>query len=378
MDNTEKAILVLADGSIFRGNSIGALGETVGEVVFNTSITGYQEIITDPSYAKQIIIFTHPHIGNTGINSLDWEAGSIHTAGIIVRDNSTVCSSWRSEISFNDFLVKNNIIGISNIDTRALTNLLRDKGAQNGCIMTGDINEEKALKLAKDFSGLNGKDLAKEVCTKEKYIYNDEKEWDLTTNNYLQNSNYKYNIIVYDFGVKLNILRKFAQRNAKLTVVPAKTTAKEVLALNPDAIFLSNGPGDPKACDYAIANIKDILNDCNTIPIFGICLGMQILALAAGAKTKKMKFGHHGANHPVSDIKTKKVYITSQNHGFVVDETTLPQNIEITHKSLFDKSLQGIKLNNYPAFGFQGHPEASPGPQDIDYLFDDFINLIQK
>ncbi len=376
MNNTKKAILALADGSIFKGESIGALGNTVGEVVFNTSMTGYQEIITDPSYAKQIITFTHPHIGNTGVNSLDWEAEEIHSSGVIIRDNSIICSSWRAENNFESFLTKNNIIGICNIDTRALTNILREKGAQNACIMSGNINEQEAVKLAKGFTGLDNLDLAKQVCCKKTYVYNNKQEWLLTDNNYPENKKFNKHIVVYDFGVKKNILRKFAQRNVKLTIVPAKTPLEEVLKLNPDGIFLSNGPGDPKACEYAVSTTKEILNLDKPIPVFGICLGMQVLALAANAKTKKMKFGHHGANHPVSDIKTKKVYITSQNHGFAVDEASLPNNLEVTHKSLFDNSLQGIKLTNYPAFGFQGHPEASPGPQDIDYLFDDFIDLI--
>jgi carbamoyl-phosphate synthase small subunit len=379
------AILALADGSIFKGVAIGASGYSVGEVVFNTAMTGYQEIITDPSYAKQIITLTYPHIGNTGTNAEDEEATEIWSAGLVIRDLPLVSSSFRSEQSLQTYLVSRNIIGIADIDTRRLTRILRDKGAQNGCIMAANsadetLDEAKALELAKGFTGLKGMDLAKEVCTQETYSWN-QGSWALSTDKstgecYQEyaDSDCQYHVVAYDFGVKRNILRMLVDRGCRLTVVPAKTSAAEVLAMKPDGIFLSNGPGDPEPCTYAIEAIKEILH--TNIPVFGICLGHQLLALASGASTVKMKFGHHGANHPVQNIDDGTVLITSQNHGFAVDEATLPANLKITHKSLFDGSLQGIHRTDKPAFSFQGHPEASPGPQDAAPLFDHFISLM--
>ena len=372
---TVPAILALEDGSIFRGIAIGADGHSVGEVVFNTAMTGYQEILTDPSYARQIVTLTYPHIGNTGVNSEDEEATEIWSAGLVIRDLAMTASSFRSEQSLSDYLKARNIVGIADIDTRRLTRILRDKGAQGGCLMAGDIDEAKALQLAKDFAGLKGMDLAKEVTTAESYEWR-EGSWQLGEGSRsMTDAELPHHVVAYDFGVKRNILRMLADRGCRLTVVPAKTPAAEVLAMKPDGVFLSNGPGDPEPCDYAIAAIKEIL--ATGLPVFGICLGHQLLALASGAKTVKMKFGHHGANHPVQDLATKVVHITSQNHGFAVDEDSLPGNLEVTHKSLFDGSLQGIRRTDIPAFGFQGHPEASPGPHDIAPLFNQFIDLIK-
>lgn len=361
LSTAEPATLALADGSLFQGISIGASGETVGEVVFNTAMTGYQEILTDPSYARQIITFTHPHIGNTGINLEDNESKKIFAVGLIIRELSPIASNWRMTESLPNFLKRQNIIAIANIDTRRLTHILRENGAQSGCIMTGKINADVAIKKARKFSGLDGKDLAITVSARKLYIFS-------------PTPTSTYNIVVLDFGVKTNILRLLHDRHCKVTVVPAKTSAEEILKLNPDAIVLSNGPGDPAACHYAIETTKKLI--AKKIPLFGICLGFQILALAFGVKTKKMKFGHHGANHPVQELKTKKVFITSQNHGFCVDEKTLPEELIITHISLFDKSLQGFKHKTLPVIAFQGHPEASPGPNDIVNLFDEFMNMV--
>jgi carbamoyl-phosphate synthase small subunit len=375
------ALLVLEDGSVFKGTAIGASGVSVGEVVFNTSMTGYQEILTDPSYAEQIVTLTYPHIGNTGINSEDCESNKIWAKGIIIRDLPLIVSNFRSEQSLSEYLEENNILGIADIDTRRLTRILRDKGAQNGCIIASNrlddipLDESTALANAKAFSGLKGLDLAKEVTCDESYQWTDG-SWVLGEGYQGALENPEFHVVAYDFGVKSNILRMLVDRGCKLTVVPAKTTADEVLALKPDGVFLSNGPGDPEPCDYAITAIKQLLD--SNIPIFGICLGHQLLALASGAKTVKMKFGHHGANHPVKDIKGDRVMITSQNHGFAVDESNLPDNIEVTHVSLFDKSLQGIHRTDKPAFSFQGHPEASPGPHDAAPLFDHFIELMQQ
>lgn len=372
---TKPAILALEDGSIFKGISIGADGDTTGEVVFNTAMTGYQEILTDPSYAKQIVTLTYPHIGNTGVNSEDVESDQIWSAGLVIRNLPLAASSWRSEKSLDAYLKENNIVAIADIDTRRLTRILREKGAQNGCILAGDnISEEQALEKAKAFPGLKGMDLAKEVTHKETFAWT-EAEWDLA-DGYSEAKDTQFHVVAYDFGVKRNILRMLASRGCKLTVVPAQTPANEVLAMKPDGVFLSNGPGDPEPCDYAIAAIKEILE--TKIPVFGICLGHQLLALASGAQTMKMKFGHHGANHPVQDLDTGVVMITSQNHGFAVDEDTLPANLEATHKSLFDGSLQGIRRTDTPAYSFQGHPEASPGPHDVAPLFDQFIDAMAK
>ncbi|QQD17717.1 glutamine-hydrolyzing carbamoyl-phosphate synthase small subunit [Spongiibacter nanhainus] len=371
---TVPAILALEDGSIFRGIAIGAEGSSVGEVVFNTAMTGYQEILTDPSYARQIVTLTYPHIGNTGTNSEDEEAAEIWSAGLVIRDLPLLASSFRNEQSLSDYLKARGVIGIADIDTRRLTRILRDKGAQNGCLMAGDIDEAKALELARDFAGLKGMDLAKEVTTQQAYRWS-EGSWELGQG-HRQNdpASLPHKVVAYDFGVKRNILRMLADRGCDLTVVPAQTPASEVLAMNPDGVFLSNGPGDPEPCDYAIAAIKEIVD--SGVPVFGICLGHQLLSLASGAQSMKMKFGHHGANHPVQDLTTKVVHITSQNHGFAVDEATLPETLTVTHKSLFDGSLQGVHRSDRPAFGFQGHPEASPGPHDIAPLFDHFIELI--
>ena len=374
MSSKLPAILVLADGTKFRGISIGVKGSVVGEVVFNTSMTGYQEILTDPSYSEQIITFTYPHIGNTGINDEDLESKKVFANGLIIRDLPIAYSNFRAITSLSDFLKKQKIVGISGIDTRALTQYLRANGAQSGCIMAGNINEKEAIKKAKSFRGISGMDLASVVSTSRKYT-NKEGEWKLGSG-YQNNSSFKYHVVAYDFGIKRNILRMLSSRGCKVTVVPAKLSAKEVLALKPDGVFLSNGPGDPEPCDYAIKNIKTILE--KKLPIFGICLGHQLLALASGAKTLKMKFGHHGANHPVQDKETGKVFITSQNHGFTVDISSIPHNLKVTHISLFDKTLQGISLIDTPAFSFQGHPEASPGPSEMDYLFDRFINMMIK
>jgi len=372
---TVPAILALEDGSIFRGIAIGAEGHSVGEVVFNTAMTGYQEILTDPSYARQIVTLTYPHIGNTGVNSEDEEAEHIWSAGLVIRDLPLLASSFRSEQSLSDYLKARNIIGIADIDTRRLTRILRDKGAQGGCLMAGDIDEAKALTMAKEFVGLKGMDLAKEVTTAKSYEWR-EGSWALGAGHKtFSDAELPYNVVAYDFGVKRNILRMLTDRGCRLMVVPAQTSAADVLAMKPDGVFLSNGPGDPEPCDYAIAAIKEIL--ATGVPVFGICLGHQLLGLASGAKTQKMKFGHHGANHPVQDLATKVVHITSQNHGFAVDESSLPANLVVSHKSLFDGSLQGIRRTDTPAFGFQGHPEASPGPHDIAPLFNQFIDLIK-
>ncbi|GLR70583.1 glutamine-hydrolyzing carbamoyl-phosphate synthase small subunit [Agaribacter marinus] len=376
------ALLVLADGSVFKGTSIGAQGSAVGEVVFNTSMTGYQEILTDPSYAEQIVTLTYPHIGNTGINEEDVESDNIWAKGLVIRDLPLIASNFRSQQSLSDYLNENKIVGIADIDTRRLTRILRDKGAQNGCITTFDNENEtldsaiaNALDKAKAFPGLKGMDLAKVVTCENTHDWSDG-VWALG-NGYEQNkSDVEFHVVAYDFGAKNNILRMLVDRGCKLTVVPAQTSAEEVLSLNPDGIFLSNGPGDPEPCEYAIAAIKVFLE--KKIPMFGICLGHQLLALATGAQTVKMKFGHHGANHPVKDLRKNVVMITSQNHGFAADESTLPDNVEVTHVSLFDKSLQGIELTDRPAFSFQGHPEASPGPHDAEGLFDHFIELIKQ
>jgi carbamoyl-phosphate synthase small subunit len=368
------ALLVLEDGSVFNGTAIGCLGHSVGEVVFNTSMTGYQEILTDPSYAEQIITLTYPHIGNTGINSEDVESNKIWAKGLIIRDLPLVASSFRSEQSLSDYLRVNNIVAIADIDTRRLTRILRDKGAQRGCIVTADtLTQEQALAAAKAFPGLKGMDLAKVVSRAEHTTWTDG-SWELGKGYATNQQNLPYHVVAYDFGAKNNILRMLVDRGCKLTLVPAQTSAEEVLALNPDGIFLSNGPGDPEPCTYAIEAIKVFLD--KSIPIFGICLGHQLLAIASGAKTQKMKFGHHGANHPVKDLARGVVMITSQNHGFAVDESSLPDNLNVTHVSLFDKSLQGIERKDKPAFSFQGHPEASPGPHDAAPLFDKFIEQI--
>jgi len=368
------AILALADGTKFRGTSIGVKGSVVGEVVFNTSMTGYQEILTDPSYTEQIITFTYPHIGNTGINLEDMESKKVCAKGLIIRDLPITYSSFRATMSLSNYLNEQKIVGISGIDTRALTQHLRVNGAQSGCIMAGAIDEVEAIKKAKSFKGIAGMDLASVVSTPKKYIFK-EGEWELGLG-YQKVSKFKYHVVAYDFGIKRNILRMLTSRGCKVTVVPAKLSAREVLALKPDGVFLSNGPGDPEPCDYAINNIKIIMK--KKLPLFGICLGHQLLALASGAKTSKMKFGHHGANHPVQDIKTGRVFITSQNHGFTVDSSSLPKVMKATHISLFDKTLQGISRIDVPAFGFQGHPEASPGPSEMDYLFDQFIKMMIK
>lgn len=368
------AILALEDGTIFRGVSIGADGSSTAEVVFNTSMTGYQEILTDPSYARQMVTLTYPHIGNTGVNAEDEESDQVWCSGLIIRDLPLLSSSWRQQETLDGYLKRKGVVGIADIDTRKLTRILREKGAQAGCIMAGDnINEEEAVAQAKAFPGLKGMDLAKEVTTDASYEWT-ESTWSLEAG-HTTPSEFPYHVVAYDYGVKTNILRMLVERGCRLTVVPAKTPASDVLALNPDGVFLSNGPGDPEPCDYAINAIKEILE--TEIPVFGICLGHQLLALASGAQTVKMKFGHHGANHPVQDIKAGGVMITSQNHGFAVDEATLPANLEATHKSLFDGSLQGIARTDKKAFSFQGHPEASPGPHDVAPLFDQFIENIK-
>ncbi|WP_285417851.1 glutamine-hydrolyzing carbamoyl-phosphate synthase small subunit [Pseudomonas sp. efr-133-TYG-5] len=375
---TKPAILALADGSIFRGEAIGADGQTVGEVVFNTAMTGYQEILTDPSYAQQIVTLTYPHIGNTGTTPEDAESDRVWSAGLVIRDLPLVASNWRNTMSLSDYLKANNVVAIAGIDTRRLTRILREKGAQNGCIMAGDnISEEAAIAAAQGFPGLKGMDLAKVVSTKEQYEWRST-VWDLKTDSHatIEASELPYHVVAYDYGVKLNILRMLVERGCRVTVVPAQTPAADVLALKPDGVFLSNGPGDPEPCDYAIKAIKDVLE--TDIPVFGICLGHQLLALASGAKTLKMGHGHHGANHPVQDLDTGVVMITSQNHGFAVDEATLPANVRAIHKSLFDGTLQGIERTDKSAFSFQGHPEASPGPNDVAPLFDRFINEMAK
>ncbi|GGI54453.1 carbamoyl-phosphate synthase small chain [Oxalicibacterium solurbis] len=374
-DQTVPAILALADGSIFKGFSIGASGHTIGEVVFNTSMTGYQEILTDPSYNSQIVTLTYPHIGNTGVNPEDVESKRIHAAGLIIKDLPILTSNFRSTQTLSDYLKSENVVGIAGIDTRKLTRILREKGAQNGAILAGaDATPEKALELAKSFGGLAGLDLAKVVSVKESYVWT-QTEWQLGQG-YGEQTAPKYHVVAFDYGVKFNILRMLAQRGCKVTVLPAQASAADALALNPDGIFLSNGPGDPEPCDYAITATKELIE--RGIPTFGICLGHQIMALASGAKTLKMKFGHHGANHPVQDLDSKQVLITSQNHGFAVDAATLPASCRVTHVSLFDGSLQGFERTDKPAFCFQGHPEASPGPHDIAPLFDRFVAMMEK
>ncbi len=377
MSQRPHAILALADGTIFHGVSIGVAGSRTGEVAFNTAMTGYQEILTDPSYCQQIITLTYPHIGNTGTNLEDFESGNInkvYAAGLVIRDLPLMASSHRKTQTLSEFLTDQNVVAIAEIDTRKLTRILREKGAQSGCIMAGEINEDKALQTARAFPGLAGMDLAKVVSCQQSYTWT-EGEWSLESG-YSTRENPKYHVAAFDFGIKRTILRKLAQRDCKVTVFPAQTTADEILAIQPDGVFLSNGPGDPEPCDYAIEATRALLK--KNIPIFGICLGHQLLGLATGARTIKMKFGHHGANHPVQDINSGKVIITSQNHGFAVDIGTLPENARITHVSLFDGSLQGFELSDKPAFCFQGHPEASPGPHEADYLFDRFINMMQR
>ncbi|WP_322863877.1 glutamine-hydrolyzing carbamoyl-phosphate synthase small subunit [Aeromonas allosaccharophila] len=371
------ALLVLEDGTVFKGVSIGAEGCSVGEVVFNTSMTGYQEILTDPSYSRQIVTLTYPHIGNTGTNSEDEESSQIHAQGLIIRDLPILASNFRNQQSLSEYLKSHNIVGIADIDTRKLTRILREKGAQAGCILAGkQVDEAYALEQARAFPGLKGMDLAKEVTVGEAYNWTTG-SWQLGKGHVTPDADQlKYHVVAYDFGVKRNILRMLVDRGCRLTVVPAKTPAAEVLAMNPDGIFLSNGPGDPEPCDYAIEAIKAFLNT-NT-PVFGICLGHQLLGLASGARTVKMKFGHHGANHPVKSLDDNTVMITAQNHGFAVDENSLPDCLRATHVSLFDGSLQGIHRTDRPAFSFQGHPEASPGPHDCAGLFDHFIELIKQ
>ena len=368
-----EAVLALADGTIFRGTAIGAEGQSIGEVVFNTALTGYQEILTDPSYANQIVTLTYPHIGNVGVNTEDQESNQIWAAGLVIRDLPLMVSNFRSEQSLDQYLAERGIVGIADIDTRKLTRILRETGSQSGCIIVGDIDEQKAVEAAKQFPGLKGMDLAQQVTTTEAYSWQ-QKSWQLGEE-YQQQDEFKFKVVAYDFGVKQNILRMLVDRGCDLTVVPAQTPASEVLAMNPDGVFLSNGPGDPEPCDYAIEAISELLK--TDIPLFGICLGHQLLALASGAKTAKMKFGHHGANHPVEDIANKTVMITSQNHGFAVEEDGLPSCLKATHRSLFDGSLQGIHRTDKPAFSFQGHPEASPGPHDAAPLFDHFIELME-
>jgi carbamoyl-phosphate synthase small subunit len=373
------ALLVLEDGSTFRGESIGVDGQTTGEVVFNTALTGYQEIITDPSYARQIVTLTYPHIGNVGVNGDDEESSHIFCAGLIVRDVPLLASNWRSQETLEAYLARRKVVGIAGIDTRRLTRILREKGAQAGCIVAGDANDaDAALAAARAFPGLKGMDLAKEVTTHHPYEWA-QGSWTLEGGMpaapHPLEEKLPYHVVAFDYGVKRNILRMLVDRGCRLTVVPAKTPASEVLKLKPDGVFLSNGPGDPEPCDYAIAAIRDLLD--RRLPVFGICLGHQLLGLASGARTVKMKFGHHGANHPVQDLATKAVMITSQNHGFAVDETTLPANLRPTHRSLFDGTLQGIERTDTPAFSFQGHPEASPGPHDVAPLFDRFIGMMK-
>jgi carbamoyl-phosphate synthase small subunit len=375
------AVLALADGTIFRGQSIGAKGNTTGEVVFNTALTGYQEILTDPSYARQIVTLTCPHIGNTGATPEDLESSQIYAAGLIIRDLPIVASNWRTNESLTDFLERGKIVAIANIDTRKLTRILREKGAQAGCIMTGDktVDHAAAVKLARKFPGLKGMDLAKVVTTKRTFQWNEGTVWPDATRLPIR-SHQRLHVVAYDFGIKRNILRLLADFGCRVTVVPAQTNAEEVQALSPDGVFLSNGPGDPEPCDYAITATKKLLESDQPlqVPVFGICLGHQILGLAAGAKTVKMKAGHHGANHPVQDLDSGRVFITSQNHGFAVDEATLPENVKATHRSLFDGTLQGLAFKDRPAFGFQGHPEASPGPHDLKPLFERFNHLMLR
>ncbi|SOD40675.1 glutamine-hydrolyzing carbamoyl-phosphate synthase small subunit [Nitrosovibrio sp. Nv4] len=371
------AVLALADGTVFRGISIGVEGVSTGEVVFNTSMTGYQEILTDPSYCRQIVTLTYPHIGNTGTNPDDVESGNsnrVHAAGLVIRDLPLVSSNWRQTQTLPEYLEQQGVVAIADIDTRKLTRILREKGAQAGCIMAGYPDEAEALKRAREFPGLVGMDLAKVVSCTQSYEWN-EGEWRLEHDNQLEKKP-RFHVVAVDFGIKSNILRKLAQRRCEITVLPAQTTAEEILALQPDGVFLSNGPGDPEACDYAVNATRKLLK--TEVPIFGVCMGHQLLGLASGAKTIKMKFGHHGANHPVQDLDSGRVVISSQNHGFAVDIDTLPKNARVTHLSLFDGSLQGFELIGQPVFCFQGHPEVSPGPHDLDYLFDKFIGLMER
>ena len=373
MPHFPPALLALADGTVFRGKGIGASGSSVGEVVFNTAMSGYQEILTDPSYTRQIVTLTYPHIGNYGVNREDCEAARIHAAGLVIRDLPLLASNFRSEQTLDAYLRAENILGLADIDTRKLTRLLREKGAQAGCLMTGDrLDVDDAVAQARAFPGLAGMDLAQVVSVDKAYAWS-EGEWKLGAG-FAQADKFRFHVVAYDFGVKRNILRMLASRGCRLTVVPAKTPAAEVLAMNPDGVFLSNGPGDPEPCDYAIAAIREFLD--RKLPTFGICLGHQLMALAAGGKTLKMKFGHHGANHPVKDLDSGQVLITSQNHGFAADPATLPANVKVTHVSLFDGSLQGMAWTDRPALCFQGHPEASPGPHDVAYLFDRFIGMM--
>jgi carbamoyl-phosphate synthase small subunit len=372
MANFEPAVLVLADGTVFRGRSIGAHGVAVGEVVFNTAMTGYQEILTDPSYCRQIVTLTYPHIGNTGVNAEDAESRRVYAEGLVVRDVPRLLSNWRSQGDLTSYLKKSNVVGIAELDTRKLTRILREKGAQNGCLTT-EVDVEKALGKAKAFPGLAGMDLAKVVTTDKPYEWTHGR-WDLGSG-YRKIESPRFHVVAYDYGIKHNILRMIAERDARVTVVPAQMPAREVLRMKPDGVFLANGPGDPEPCDYAIEAIGEIL-DATKVPVFGICLGHQLMGLASGAKTLKMKFGHHGANHPVKDLDSGRVVITSQNHGFAVDPSTVPSTLRATHISLFDGSLQGLARTDRPAFCFQGHPEASPGPHDIGYLFDRFAKLM--
>ncbi|CAQ45716.1 carbamoyl phosphate synthase small subunit [Stenotrophomonas sp. KAs 5-3] len=371
---TQAAILVLEDGTVFEGESVGAPGLSVGEVVFNTAMTGYQEVLTDPSYARQMVTLTYPHIGNTGMTDQDNEASKVWSAGLIVRDVPRRPSNWRSQVSLQDWLIQRGVVAIAGIDTRKLTRILREKGAQNGALMAGDIDVEKALEAARKFPGLKGMDLAKVVTTEKTYTWT-EGQLDLDANAFVSVPA-KYKVVAYDFGVKTNILRMLAERGCEVTVVPAQTPAAEVLALKPDGVFLSNGPGDPEPCDYAIEAIKTFIDV--KIPTFGICLGHQLLGLASGAQTMKMGHGHHGANHPVQDLDSGRVMITSQNHGFAIDEATLPPTLRVTHRSLFDGTNQGVARTDVPAFSFQGHPEASPGPTDVGPLFDRFVVLMEQ
>ena len=370
---THPAILALEDGTVFEGVSVGAPGTSVGEVVFNTAMTGYQEILTDPSYARQLVTLTYPHVGNTGCNAQDDEAERVWASGLIVRDVPRRPSNWRSTVALPEWLAARGVVAIAGIDTRKLTRLLRDRGAQNGCLVAGEgIDRDKAIEAARKFPGLKGMDLAKEVSTRERYTWT-EGQLDLDRNEFIR-AEARFHVVAYDFGVKRNILRMLAERGCRVTVVPAQTPAAQVLAEKPDGVFLSNGPGDPAPCDYAITAIREIV--ATKLPVFGICLGHQLLALSAGAQTMKMKLGHHGANHPVIDLESRRVMITSQNHGFAVDESTLPVNVRATHRSLFDGSNQGIELTDAPAFSFQGHPEASPGPRDVAGLFDRFVDMM--
>ena len=371
----EPAVLVLADGTVFRGRSVGARGASVGEVVFNTAMTGYQEILTDPSYCRQIVTLTYPHVGNTGVNAEDEEAAKCHVAGLVIRDLPALHSNWRSQSDLSSYLAKNGIVAIADLDTRRLTRILREKGAQNGCVMAGEVDVGAALSQAKAFPGLAGMDLAKVVTTAKPYQWAAGR-WRLGKG-FEEKRDGARHVVAYDYGIKRNILRLLVERGARVTVVPAATPAREVMRMKPDGVFLSNGPGDPEPCDYAIEAIGEIMEGTR-VPVFGICLGHQLMGLASGAKTLKMKFGHHGANHPVKDLDTGQVVITSQNHGFAVDPKTLPSNLRATHVSLFDGSLQGLARTDRPAFCFQGHPEASPGPHDIGYLFDRFVALMER